>query len=69
MPEVGSEGVLSKRSGSDLDGHAPTSRRRNGLSSFTQAFDVKPNRLSHLIGTLVGGGAGSDNAREVGTVG
>jgi hypothetical protein len=37
--------------------------------SFTQAFDVKPNRLSHLIGTLVGRGTGCDNTREVGTVG
>jgi hypothetical protein len=60
---------LSKGSGSDLYGHALTGRRRNGLPSFTQAFDVKPNRLSHLIGTLLGRGTGSDNTREVGTVG
>src|SRR6188472_1168487 len=69
MPEAGSLRGRSKRSDSDLDGHAPTGRRRNGLPSFTQAFDVKPNRLSHLISTLLGRGTRSDNTREIGTVG
>jgi hypothetical protein len=63
-----SEG-LSNGLGSDLYGHALTGRRRNGLPSFAQAFDVKPNGLSHLVGTLVGRGTGSDYTREVGTVG
>jgi hypothetical protein len=60
---------LSKGSGSDLYSHASTGRRRNRLASLTQTFDVKPNRLSHFVGTLVGCGTGSHNAREVGTVG